>query len=70
MNRLAKILLALVVILVVALVGLNFAIKAYLTPQRVKAMVIPPAEKALQRKVSLDQIKVSLFKGVTLTNLG
>ncbi len=69
MNKLFKILIALVVVLVLAVVGLNFAIKAYLTPERVKTMVIPPAEKTLQRKVSLGEIQVSLFKGVTLTNL-
>jgi len=69
MNKFLKILIALVVVLVLALVGLNLAIKAFLTPQRVKSMVIPPAEKTLQRKVSLGKIQVSLFKGVTLTNL-
>ena len=69
MNKFFKLVLALVVMLVLAVIGLNFAIKAFLTPERVKSMVIPPAEKTLQRKVSLGEIRVSLFKGVTLTNL-
>ncbi len=69
MGKLFKFLIGLVVVAVIAVIGLNFAIKTYLTPERVKNMFIPPAEKVLQRKVSLGKINVSLFKGVTLTNL-
>ena len=69
MSKIGKILAALVIILLVVIVGLGVLVHLYVTEDRVRALVIPPAEKALQRKVTLGTVKVSLFKGVTLHDL-
>ncbi|MCX8117359.1 MAG: AsmA family protein [Desulfobacterota bacterium] len=56
-------------ILVLLVVGLNIFIKSYLSSERLKAMILPRAEALTGRKVSLDEIKVSLFKGVIAKGL-
>ncbi len=66
MTKLLKIFGVLAVLVVIALVGLNVFIKSYLTNDRIKALVIPPAEKALNRKVTIGDIGVSLFSGITI----
>jgi AsmA protein len=43
--------------------------KILITPERVRATVLPLAEKALQRPVELGEIKVGLFSGISLRNL-
>ena len=69
MSKLLKTSIALVAILAALVVGLNIAVRSYLTQERIQAMVIPPAEKTLLRKVSLGQAKVSIFKGVIIKDL-
>ena len=69
MGKIGKILATLVIILLVVIVGLVVLVHLYVTEDRVRALVIPPAEKALQRKVTLGSVKVSLFGGVTLHDL-
>lgn len=64
-----KVIIALVIVVVLLVVGLSIAVRSYFTEDRVRALVIPPAEKALQRKVSLGTVKVSIFKGVTIGDL-
>ncbi len=39
-------------------------IKVYITPERVKELVITTAEESLNRKVNIGAIEVSLFKGI------
>jgi len=50
-------------------IGLNIFIKSYLSGERLKAMILPRAEALTGRKVSLEDIRVSLFKGVVAKGL-
>jgi len=68
MAKLFKILMFLLIFIVLAVAGLSIFIRYYLTEERLKAVIVPQAEKALGRKVELDSIKVSLLKGITITD--
>lgn len=50
-------------------IGLNILIKSYLSSERLKAMILPQAEAVTGRKVNLEDINVSLFKGVVAKGL-
>ena len=69
MNKFAKFAAVAAVFLAVLLIVLIVLVKALVTPERVKAAVIPLAERALQRQVSLGQVKVGLFSGIELRDL-
>ncbi|NOX26134.1 MAG: AsmA family protein, partial [Deltaproteobacteria bacterium] len=66
MAKLLKIIGVLAALVVVVIVGMNIFIKSYLTNTRIKALVIPPLERALDRKVTIGSIGVSLFSGVVI----
>ncbi len=68
MKKFVKIIGVLAVLLVILMVGLNIFVKSYLTDARIKTLVVPPAEKALGRRVTIGNIKVSLFSGITINN--
>jgi AsmA protein len=61
-----KVLTIIVIVIAVIVVALTAFIKIYVTPERVKEFVIPTAEKALNRKVNIGEINVSLLKGIGL----
>lgn len=54
------------VILIVISITFLVLIKLYITPERVKELVITTAEKSLDRKVNIGEIEVSLFKGIDI----
>lgn len=69
MNRFIKIsamIAGAVVVLVVALIVLA---QILITPERVRETVLPLAEKALNRKVALGEIDVSLFSGISIQDI-
>jgi len=66
MGKLTKIFMAFVVLIGLVLIGLSLFVHFYLTGDRVKAMVIPQAEKALGRTVQIGGIDVGLFSGITV----
>ena len=66
MGKLGKILVTFFVLIGVVLVGLSLFVHFYLTEDRVKALVIPRAEKALGRTVQIGGIDVGLFSGITV----
>ncbi len=68
MKRLFKIVGIIVAILIVLVVGLGIFARVIITPQRIKAAVVPVAEKALHRKVALGDINIGLT-GIKLKNL-
>jgi AsmA protein len=68
MGKTAKILGGIVAILLLIVGGLAAAVRFYLTDERVRALVVPAAEKALARKVELGAISVGLFTGISLTD--
>ncbi|AMV72594.1 hypothetical protein JCM30471_11130 [Desulfuromonas carbonis] len=62
--------LAIVAVVVVALLIAGFVlVKLLVTPERVRATLVPLAEKALQRPVALGEINIGLFSGVQVANL-
>ncbi len=69
MRSLWKFAAGIVAMIVVTIVALLVLAKVMITPERVKAMVVPLAETALQRKVSLGDIKIGLFSGIELHDL-
>ena len=69
MRPFAKISALVAIILVALFVGLLILAKVVITPERVKATVLPLAEKQLQRKIELGDIRVSLFSGIELHDL-
>ncbi len=56
-------------VIVLLLIGLNIFVKSYLSSERLKAMILPQAEALTGRKVHLEEVSVSLFKGVVARGL-
>ena len=57
------------VLAVVGLIGLGigtWALQRYLTPQRVRDLIVSQARKSLQREVSLGEISVGLVRGLVV----
>src|SRR5210317_381555 len=69
MKKFTKILAVVAVVVVVLVLCLVVLAKVLITPERVKQTVLPIAEEALQRKVELGDISVSLFSGIELNDL-
>ncbi|MBC8317669.1 MAG: AsmA family protein [Desulfobulbaceae bacterium] len=68
MKGIIKVLAVFVVLIILVGVGLTAFVRFYLTDERLNALIVPQAEKALGRQVSLGNIDVSLFKGITLND--
>lgn len=66
MAKFFKFIIVLGAFLAVILVGASLLLRAYLTDGRIRAMIIPPAEKILGRTVEIGHINVSLFSGIQL----
>jgi AsmA protein len=69
MKKLLKIAIVVVGVLVLLFVGLTLFVKSYLSSDRLKPIILPKAEAATGRKVLLDEINVSLFKGIVAKGL-
>lgn len=66
MGKLAKASIAIFGFAIITVIFLSLFVKMYLTDDRVRALVIPPAEEALGRKVNIGAISVSIFSGITI----
>jgi len=66
MGKLGKVLSIIILLFVVVIAGLVAFVHYYLTEERVKALVIPQAEAALGRKVTIGDIKIGLLSGITI----
>jgi hypothetical protein len=53
-------------LIVIIGIALTIFIKMYVTPEKVKEYIIPVAETALNRKVSIGKIDINIFKGIGL----
>ncbi|MBE0595954.1 MAG: DUF748 domain-containing protein, partial [Desulfuromonadales bacterium] len=69
MNRPLKIVGIVGAVLLVLVIALVVLAKVLITPERVRSVVVTRAEAALNRPVSLGEINVSLFSGITLEQL-
>jgi hypothetical protein len=56
-------------LIIVVLIGLTFYVKSYLQSDKLKALIIPRAEQATGRKVNIDAINVSIFRGISVQGL-
>lgn len=66
MAKFFKFIIVFSALLVVVLAAAGLALRVYLTDDRVRALLIPPTEKALGRTVTIGHIKVSLLSGITV----
>jgi len=55
--------------LVAIFIGISIFIKIYFTPERVKVLIMPYAEKAMGRKVSVEDVKINLLTGVEISKV-
>jgi AsmA protein len=69
MKKLLKVVIVVVGVLVILFIGLTLFVKSYLSSDRLKPIILPKAEAATGRKVLLDEINVSLFKGIVAKGL-
>lgn len=69
MKKWIKIGIIILGIFLILFIGLTIFIKSYLSGERLKAMILPQAEALTGRKVNLEEISVSLFKGVVAKGL-
>lgn len=68
MKGIIKALAAIIFLIILVGAGLAVFVRFYLTDERLNALIVPQAEKALGRQVSLGNIDVSLLKGITLSD--
>jgi len=68
MKTLLKVLVVILGVISVAIIGLFIAAKIIITPERVRERVVPVAEKALDRPVSIGKIDVRLFSGIEIND--
>ena len=68
MKGLIKALAAIIFLIILVGAGLAVFVRFYLTDERLNALIVPQAEKALGRQVSLGKINVSLLKGITVND--
>ncbi len=61
-----KFLIVAVSLFVVVAIALTVFVKTYVTQEKVKEYIIPLAESSLNRKVSIGQIDINIFKGIAL----
>ena len=69
MGKPAKIGIGIVIVVVLIFSGLSLFLKIFLSGDRLKAIILPKAESATGRKVELEDINVSLFRGVVAKGL-
>lgn len=69
MKKMLKVAVAVVGVLILLIIGLSIIVKSYLTSDRLKPIILPKAEAVTGRKVELDEINVSLFKGIVAKGL-
>jgi uncharacterized protein involved in outer membrane biogenesis len=66
MGRIVKIVFVLGLAFIFLVIGLTIFIRLYLTDDRIKAYIIPEAEKALDRNVAIGDIHVGLLRGISI----
>lgn len=69
MSNIAKIAIMLGASLVFLLVSVSILVKVVVTPEKVRENLLPLAEETLQRKISVGEIDIGIFSGVSLTDL-
>lgn len=70
MSGIVRFFLIVVAILSILLAALAILIQTQLTPQRVRSTFLPMVEKQLGRTVTIGDIDIGIFSGVTISDLG
>jgi hypothetical protein len=66
MRKALKITAIILGVLMLALAGAAVFVRSYLKPERLKALIIPRAESFAGREVEMEDIRVSLFRGIVV----
>ncbi|MEN8140861.1 MAG: AsmA family protein [Thermodesulfobacteriota bacterium] len=66
MKKPLKIIAIIAVLALLIMLGLAVFINTYFTDERLRAMLLPPVQKAVGREVTVGNLKVSLFTGIKL----
>jgi AsmA protein len=66
MKKLLKITAIVFAVLLVVITAVSLFVKSYLTEERMRALVLETTEKSLNRKATLGQIDISLFRGIVV----
>ena len=66
LSRKAKVWLIVASIPVILIVGAVFALKAYFTSDRLKALIVPQIEQATNRSVAINDISLSVFPAIAV----
>jgi len=66
MRKLGKIGAILAIVMLLLVVGAAILAKILITPERIRATVVPLAQEHLGREVSLENIEFSIFSGIVL----
>lgn len=69
MRRFLKISAVLVIILFVLFITASIFVKLYFPPEKVKELVISEISKALNRKVTVGDVDISLFRGIDINDI-
>ena len=69
MIRQKKIYLGAFAVLLILILTLVVLVKTLVTPEKIRETLVPLAEQGLQRKVTLENIEIGLFSGVSLKEL-
>ncbi len=69
MSRLTKISLVIFGVMIVLALIVGILVKTLVTPQKIRNTLVPLAERSLNRKVTLGDIHIGLFSGVSLSDL-
>jgi len=69
MSRSIKITLVMIGILIFLAIFLVILVRTLVTPEKVRDTLVPLAEQQLQRKVTLGDVEIGLFSGVSLNDL-
>lgn len=64
-----KIMAIILVVIVILITAAGIFIKSYFTSEKIKAIVLPHAEKALGRKLSIKDINVSILTGIEISDI-
>lgn len=56
-------------VLILLAVGLTLLARTLITPERIKARVLPLVEQALAREVTLGEVRIGLFSGIRIDDL-
>lgn len=66
MKKLFKITVIIFAILLAVIAAVSLFVKSYLTEERIRKLVLETTEKSINRKATLGEINISLFRGIVV----